>query len=184
MKEIWKDVPWYEGMYQVSTLWRVKSLWRKVLSGNRWWQWKPEKILKQFVGQWHCRVVLMKEGVRNDVFVHRLVASAFLWVDVEFNWKNLICHKNDVGTDNRVENLYIGTYSDNNKDTVRNWHWVDNSNENHWMCKLTNKQIKEIRRLLDEKVNQYKIAKMYWITQWYVSNLKNNLYRRKLVNEL
>ena len=178
MKEIWKDVPWYEGMYQVSTLWRVKSLWRRVMSGSKWWQWKPEKILKQLVWQWHCKVVLMKNGVRNDVFVHRLVACVFLWVDMKFNWKNLVCHKNDIGIDNRVENLYIGTYGDNNKDTVKNWHWVDNSNENHWMCKLTNKEIKKIRKLINDWVYQYKIAKMYWIDQSYVSRLKNNLNRR------
>ena len=34
MEEIWKDVPGYEGRYQVSNMGRVKSFERKVRSVN------------------------------------------------------------------------------------------------------------------------------------------------------
>lgn len=27
--EIWKDIPWFEWLYQVSTLWNIKSLEHK-----------------------------------------------------------------------------------------------------------------------------------------------------------
>ena len=33
MKEIWKDIPEYEGLYQVSNLGRIKSLDRIIKSG-------------------------------------------------------------------------------------------------------------------------------------------------------
>ncbi|MBK8853106.1 MAG: hypothetical protein IPN10_03130 [Saprospiraceae bacterium] len=41
--EIWKDVPDYEGLYQVSSFGRVKSL------GNL--KTKKEKIIKQYIGK-------------------------------------------------------------------------------------------------------------------------------------
>lgn len=34
MKEIWKDIKGYEGLYQISNLGRVKSLQRKVKNKN------------------------------------------------------------------------------------------------------------------------------------------------------
>jgi len=56
--EIWKDITWYEWLYQVSNLWRVKSLyfWEKILKLHinhyRWWyltimlywNWKPRRF--------------------------------------------------------------------------------------------------------------------------------------------
>ena len=176
--EQWKPIPWYEGLYEVSDLWRVKSLERVCTSGKFGYQPKPETILKQNLTTKHYRVCLMKNWKRRYVFVHRLVAAAFLWCSLEFDKEHLVCHKNDVGTDNRLENLYVGTYSDNNKDTVRNWHWVDNSNEKHWNCRLKNEDVLEIRRLVGIWIPQSVIAKRYSIDQSYVSKLKCDLNRR------
>jgi len=39
-KEIWKDIPWYEWLYQASNLGRIKSLSKK------WSWWHNWKILK------------------------------------------------------------------------------------------------------------------------------------------
>ena len=178
MEEIWKPIPWYEGLYEVSSFWRVKRLARVVKSGERWHQWKPEKIMKQHLSKNHYRICLMKDGKRDDCYVHRLMAATFLWGSIEFDKEHLVCHKNDVGTDNRLENLYIWNYSNNNTDTVRNWHWVDNSNENHGNCRLKNEDVIEIRRLVSQWIPQYKVAEMYWIDQSYVSRLKNDLNRR------
>lgn len=178
MEEVWKPVPWYEGLYEVSSLWRVKSLARDKKSGIWRHQWYPERMLKPFFDWKHLRAWLSKDRKTKSVFIHRIMAAAFLWGSLEFDWEHLVCHKNDIWTDNRLENLYIWTYSDNNTDTVRNWHWVDNSNENHGNCRLKNEDVLEIRRLANLWMSQWKIAKMYWIDQSYVSRLKNDLNRR------
>lgn len=175
--EEWRSVPWYEWLYEVSSLWRVKSLARVVKSWMYGNQPKKERILKQRVAKWHCRVSLMRDGKSWDVYVHRLMAMAFLWCSGEFDGKTLVCHKNDIGTDNRLENLYIGTYRTNYMDRDRNWNWVDNRGERHWMCKLKDKDINEIKILIWKWVKQKEIAKMYWMGQSYVSRLKNNLNR-------
>lgn len=89
--EIWKDIQGYEGLYQVSNLGNVKSLRRNLilkLSKNR--------------NNGYSQVSLHKNGVQTTLLVHRLVGMCFIK-----NPKNLpqINHKNEIKTDNRVENL-------------------------------------------------------------------------------
>lgn len=67
MKEIWKDIDGYEGLYQVSNLGRVKSLIHK------------EKILHQYnVWSGYLHAVLYRNGIPKRILVHRLVAGAFI----------------------------------------------------------------------------------------------------------
>ena len=100
MKEEWKDIEGYEGLYQVSNTGKVKSL------GNGKSTNKDncrERILKASTNNSGYQYVgLSKEGKNNRYAVHRLVATAFLE-----NPKNLpvVNHKNEVKTDNCVQNL-------------------------------------------------------------------------------
>lgn len=58
-----------------------------------------------------------KEGKRRTIVVHQLVLMAFSGVRPK---GKIACHKNDIGWDNRPENLYWGTYQDNYEDQKRN----------------------------------------------------------------
>lgn len=105
--EIWKDVPGYSGLYQVSNLGRVKSLGR--IDSNR--HLVRERILKQSNrGNGYKVVVLYSKGHKMFA-VHRLVALAF-----HPNPDRLpqINHKNEIKTDNRAENLEWCTAKYNN----------------------------------------------------------------------
>jgi len=64
MAEVWKDVKGYEGLYQVSNLGRVRS------SGLQ--------IMKTRVSGCYYRIKLCNHGACEHVFVHRLVADAFI----------------------------------------------------------------------------------------------------------
>ena len=79
MKEEWKDIPGYEGLYQVSNLGRIKSLARKVKTKNGHYQGYNEKILKMGTNNSkYYMVVLCKNGKTNAKLVHRIVAEAFI----------------------------------------------------------------------------------------------------------
>lgn len=72
----WKDIPNYEGIYQVSDLGQVKSLARKIKYLNGTTINTKEKLLKPRLEggktklNYHC-VVLCKDNVRKSMKIHR-----------------------------------------------------------------------------------------------------------------
>lgn len=101
--EIWKEIPGYEGLYQVSNLGRVKSLSRDIWNGKAFFTSK-EKILKpNILAKGYLQVELKKDKKRHPSQVHRLVALAFVNnPNVEYNQVN---HINGQKQDNRADNL-------------------------------------------------------------------------------
>lgn len=98
MKEIWKDIPNYEGLYQVSNLGRVKSF-RK----SSKFHCQDEFILKPSVANnGYVQVTLYKDTKRHKFLVHRLVAEAFLSNPNNYPQVN---HKDENRTNNIVTNL-------------------------------------------------------------------------------
>ena len=91
MTEIWKNIEGYEGKYQVSNLGRVKSMigQEKVLH--------PKKHRNG-----HLQIGLHKDKKRKTMYIHRLVAQAFIP-----NPDNLPCvnHKDENPSNNNVDNL-------------------------------------------------------------------------------
>lgn len=109
--EIWKDIEGYEGLYQVSNLGRVRSLDRIVKFSDGHSQPMKGKILvfgKNHGGYW--QVGLSKNSKSTRKSVHRLVAETFIP-----NPNNYPCvnHKDEVKTNNRVDNLEWVTYKEN-----------------------------------------------------------------------
>lgn len=107
MKEEWKEVPNYNGMYFVSNYGRIKSFHsgqQKILS--------PRSNWKGYKG-----IVLHLNGVKTFWAVHRLVATLFIP-----NPNNYPCvnHKDNDVTNNNVDNLEWCTYYYNN--TYNNRH--------------------------------------------------------------
>ena len=88
MKEIWKEIPGYEGVYWASTLGHVRST-NGVL--------KPSKHRDGYL-----KVVFCVKGVRKTYQVHRLIALTFIP-----NPDNLpqINHKDENKTNNHIDNL-------------------------------------------------------------------------------
>lgn len=83
MKEIWKDINGYEGLYQVSNMGRVKSIGRYITFDNGWSNEAKMyihggilEISKQSQG--YSQVSLCKKGRRITKRLNRLVAIAFL----------------------------------------------------------------------------------------------------------
>lgn len=99
--EIWKDIPGYEGIYQVSNLGRI-------------WSKKMAISMKLTNDRGYLRVMLIREpksGEYNSVQVHRAVCMAFIPNPEN---KPQVNHKNRIRSDNRLENLEWVTSSENN----------------------------------------------------------------------
>lgn len=99
-KEIWKDIPGYEGYYQVSNLGNVKSLPRKRLDRNQIIQGKILSKRKKQNG--YIIVTLSKDSKEQKCYVHRLVAQAFIP-----NYKNCkeVNHIDENKLNNSTNNL-------------------------------------------------------------------------------
>lgn len=81
--EEWKDIPNYEGLYQASTLGRIRSVDKEVecesIYGKKYKQKKRGKVLKPYPqANGYMTVTLYKNGEENFAFVHRLLAMTFL----------------------------------------------------------------------------------------------------------
>lgn len=115
MKEIWKDVVGYVGLYQVSNLGRVKSCSHLVKCKNGY-RIQPCKHLKNCFDNHYYHVTLFLNGKRKIYLVHRLVAQAFIP-----NPKNLpqVNHKDGNKTNNNAKNLEWVTCSENIKHAFR-----------------------------------------------------------------
>lgn len=122
--EIWKDVIGWEGLYQVSSLGRYKSLDKTV--NNPRWNKEDRRIQRGRIlipeednfrgknkGYLIATLTLKRKRTRKNL--HRLVALAFIPNPLNLRDVN---HKNGIKTDNKVENLEWLSHSDNMKHSI------------------------------------------------------------------
>lgn len=105
MKEVWKDIPGYEGLYQVSDLGKIKSLNFKK-SGR-------ERLLNGcLLNTGYLQVKLSKQRISSAFLAHQIVAMAFL-DHYPKSRKIVVNHINFNRVDNRLSNLEITTQRKN-----------------------------------------------------------------------
>lgn len=95
IKENWRDIEGYEGLYMVSDRGRVKSL--------NYRNTGKEKILKRIKNKWgYLTIRLHKDGKQKDYRVNRLVAKTFIPNPENYPDVN---HRDEDKTNNAVDNL-------------------------------------------------------------------------------
>lgn len=72
--EIWKDIPDYEGYYQISNLGQIRSLDRTACDGKL----IKGKVLSLINSERYFSKQLYKNGTPQNVLIHRLVAQLFV----------------------------------------------------------------------------------------------------------
>jgi len=169
--EIWKDIPGYEGLYQVSDMGRVKSVAR-IKQNGRSYHLAKERILKQnLLSSGYLRIGLHKNAKRKSLSVHRLVLLVFVGEsDLTVN------HKDGIKTNNTLNNLEYCTQSENIKHAFR-LGLTDHGGENNPQSKLSKSDVRKIRALY--KTGKYlftEIGEMFNVTGKHVSKIINRKY--------
>lgn len=173
MREVWRDAAGWVGYYQVSNIGNVRSLDRIVRKreymGKDLFKTISGKILKPGrASTGYLTVALLREGFQKSHTVHRLVAEAFIP-----NPESLPCvnHKNEVRSDNRVENLEWVSKSENSLYSIRN-----GTNkcvgEGHPFAKLKAQHIPLIRQS-DKTLAE--LAIMYGVTTASISSVRRRV---------
>lgn len=160
--EIWKAINGLGEVYEVSSLGRVRSKDKSTMR-------KDGKILNtkgrilsiQTDHNGYSRIVIFYKGKRNTYKVHRLAADTF--IENSENKPN-INHKNNLRTDNRIENLEWCTQKENMQHCTKQNRIVAHRGVDHVNAKLTEVCVIKIRELYKSN-NYYKaeLARMFMV---------------------
>lgn len=115
MKENWKEIKGYEGIYEVSDLGRIRTMEGKtthsVRHGTRVWKQRIMKC-KGYTPKTGFRVSLWKDKKSKDFLVARLVAFNFLNEDIN-NRELTVNHIDGNRMNNHISNLELVSIGDN-----------------------------------------------------------------------
>lgn len=169
--EEWRAAIGWEGLYEVSSLGRVKSLPRQKLGrfskiGVQSIVVTKTRILKLYkMRDSYLLATLCANGEVHKFLVHRLVAEAFHGKPPSSNHE--VAHFDGVRWNNRAANLRWATRSQNYADRHR--HGTQNDGEKNGFSKLTEADIKQIRLSRERGVD---IATRYGVDKTCISQIR------------
>ena len=111
-EEKWADIEGYEGLYQISSIGRVYALSRMIRANNGSYTKKGHFLKWKFNKEGYPRVVLRKDGKDKYLFVHRIVAKAFV---AGYNEGLVVNHKDENRANPCASNLEWITGQENNR---------------------------------------------------------------------
>lgn len=154
-----KDIPNYEGLYQIDIYGNVYSLPKQGA-------WSEVRIMKPTIKKsGYIDINLMKNSVAKSFRVHRLVAITFIPNPKN---KKQVNHKDGNKANNHVDNLEWNTSGENQRHAYKNG-FRNQIGSNNGCSKLTEEDVVKIR--LDTRF-QTVIAAEYGISQSIVSSIK------------
>lgn len=154
---------------------------------------KTNKVLKSYCHGGYLRIGLYKKiGNRSyNKFIHRLVAKCFI---PAVKGKNIINHKDGNKLNNKIENLEWCTQQENYDHAIKLglmkkpqkgfYGGGFGLGESHINSKLTEKEVKEIRKRYIHRVwgkGQRFLAKEYGVSNCVISKLVNRLTWKSVV---
>jgi hypothetical protein len=170
-EEEWRDIPGWEGMYQASSLGRIRSIDRHVISKDNRVVHHKERVLRQNRAIKNYLVVsLSRDNKWVSQKVNRLVAMSFLGTPQVGSHARHIDGNNQ---NNRVTNIEWGTVTDNNRDKRR--HGKNRPGETNPSAKLKNCEAALIKRLIARGLSDAKIAHMFLVTYQLIGRIRKKI---------
>jgi hypothetical protein len=158
MIEIWKDIKWYEWLYQISmSEWNIRSL-------------RTGYIMSPYKSKTgHSYIWLLKDWKNKTLSISRIVGITCMGLNIN-DRKTYVCHKSeeliDWLLDNNINNLFLWTAKDNSQDMIKKWR--DLKAKNRWK-----------NNILSIKVNQYSLDWKF-IKHW---DSMSDIYRELWFNQ-
>lgn len=170
MNELYRPVPGWEGLYEVSDQGNVKSMarWVRARDGKRL---LPERVLSlRTRPDGYVQVVLYRKGKGTTLYVHALVLSAFKGKCPE----GMECmHLNNKRSCNQLVNLKYGTRPENNQQKVE--HGTVQRGERAPSAKLTWEKVHQIRAEIAGGRSCASIARELGMHRGSIENIKNQV---------
>ena len=115
--EVWKPIKGFEGLYEVSTLGRIKSCEKVIISKDGKVKHYKERILKPSSGKYgRNQYTLSKNGKKYPIRGYRIVAETFL--ENPFNLPE-INHKDGNNLNDELDNLEWVTFQENTNHALK-----------------------------------------------------------------
>lgn len=138
--EVWKDIPNFEDIYQVSTHGRIK----RITNGPSTYSGRLLKPTIHHSG--YMEVSLCKNGKQyKSLRIHMLVLITFVGKRPN---KQECRHLNGNRHNNMLSNLTWGTHKENMQDRINHGRCIVPRGSSHNLAKLTETQVVEIKKLL------------------------------------
>lgn len=161
--EVWKDVPGWEGYYEVSSLGRVKGV-------NITHNYHKPRILKASPDKdGYPRVAMCKNGTVKYATVHCLMAQSFMEPDPERPYVN---HKDGIKTNCVLDNLEWCTIKENNQH-ARDTGLVDRRGDKSNFATFSEKEVTQVRRLISDGLSNKRISEMMGTTPFNIWSIRN-----------
>jgi hypothetical protein len=165
--EAWRDVPGYEGYYQVSSHGRVKSVERMVKFGNQLRTVRGALLTPLLGSCGHLKVSLSRNSRMRHQYIHRLVLEAFVGSCPD---GMECCHFPDRDpSNNRLENLRWGTSKDNAEDMIL--HGTSGRGERNSAAKLTEAAVLLVRSWSLKGITQKSIAYHFGVSRATIGDI-------------
>jgi len=173
--EKWRKIPGYS-RYEISAEGMIRNSDGKVMT---------QRLNGSRLNNKYLSVNIMGDGNRpwqerrKIQLVHHLILMAFVGLPQK---GQIACHKNDIKTDNRLENLYWGTYSDNARDAIKHGLFAfthPGFAENHASAKFSNETISSLlAEYTGKRGEQTKLAKKYGLSISHANQVINGKLRK------
>ena len=144
MREVWKTVPGFEGMYEVSDRGRARSLPRTVKYAGGSDRRLRGVMLKVTYVKGYPRVDFCLDGVRIPIELHKAIALTFHGPRPPFME---VCHNDGKRRNVAASNLRYDTKDANEADKIA--HGTTNRGERGGNCRLTRRQVRTIIQSAD-----------------------------------